>query len=259
MNDTQENAGQPTEPLPSTDPDTEETLPPTPVPEEVRARQAAASEPGDRSSGWHQDEIRTPPPLRMPPAATAEPPRRQRPSCLLGFLVGLSLIVGLVSLALSVFLFYSLFNVRQAAISGLDLALDSLENLESQGFHYEYQFSDTLPVQVEIPVQQEMVIPFQGDFPINTTVRVPIDAGVLGTFVLDVPIDTNVPIDVEVPVQISQTVAISTSIPVSMAVPIDVTAEDPAIQGFLDGLRQWLLELRQSFGADAVLPLLGGQ
>lgn len=260
MNDTQEKARQPTEPLPSIDLDVDETLPPTQVPEEVHAHRATVeSEPDDRSSGWYQDQIRTPPPLRMPPAAMTGAPRRQRSSCLLGFLVGLGLIISLVSLALSVFLVYSLLNVRQAAIDGLDLALDSLEKLEGQGFHYEYQYSDTLPIAVEIPVQQEMVFPFEGNFPINTTVQVPINAGALGTFVIDVPINTNVPVDVEVPIQISQTVAISTSIPVSLAVPIDVTANDPAIQGLIDDLRQWLLQLRQSFEAGAVLPQVGEQ
>jgi len=232
MNDTQNETSQPEETLPSIDADAEDT-------------------------SWYQDQIRTPQPLAMPPAAVEQAPRRQRPSCLLGFLVGLSLIVALVSLALNAFLLYSLMNVRQVAMNGLDVALGSLENLEGEGFHYEYQFNDVLPVAVEIPVQQEMVIPFEGNFPINTTVKVPINAGVLGSFVLDVPIDTSIPVDVEVPVQISQTVAISTSIPVSMTVPIDVTADDPAIRGFIDGLRQWLLELRQSFEVDVLAPLLG--
>lgn len=244
MNDTQNLTVQPEERLPSPEADTESSLP---------AQDTRAG-----ASGWYQDQIRTPQPLAVPPAGPGQAPRRQRPSCLFSFLLGLSLIVGLVSLALNVFLLYSLLNVRQAAMDGLDVALTSLESLEGEGFHYEYRYNDTLPVAVEIPVQQQMVIPFQGNFPINTTVKVPINAGVLGTFVLDVPIDTSVPVDVEVPVQISQTVAISTSLPLSLTVPIDVTAEDPAIQGFIDGLRQWLLELRESFEVNILSPLLGG-
>ena len=95
----------------------------------------------------------------------------------------------------------------------------------------------------------------QGNFAVNTDVRVPIDAGVLGTFVLNVPIDTSVPLDVEVPVQISQTVAISTAIPVSLTVPIDIMAADPPIQDFFDSLRIWLLELRDSLEVRIPLPL----
>lgn len=244
MNDTQNETTQPEESLPGMEADTRGSLP-------AQETQAGAS-------GWYQDQIRTPQPLTPPPAGGGQAPRRQRPSCLFGFLLGLSLVVGLVSLALNGFLLYSLLNVRQAAMNGLDVALDSLENLEGEGFHYEYRYNDSLPVAVEIPVQQQMVIPFQGNFPINTTVQVPINAGVLGTFVLDVPIDTSVPVDVEIPVQISQTVAISTNLPLSLTVPIDVTAEDPAIQGFINGLRQWLLELRESFDVDILAPFLGG-
>ncbi|MEJ2212008.1 MAG: hypothetical protein P8129_23655 [Anaerolineae bacterium] len=242
MNDTQTETTQPPEDWPRLDADAED-MPRTESPEA-------------RPPGWYQDQIRTPEPLAMPPGNIGPAPVRQRPSCLFGFLVGLSLIVALVSLALNAFLLYALLDVRQAAMDGLDAGLNSLERLEGEGFHYEYSFQDTLPVAVEIPVQQEMIFPFKGNFPINTTIQVPINAGVLGTFVIDVPIDTNVPVDVEVPIQISQTVAVSTSIPLSMTVPIDVTADDPAIQGFIDGLRQWLLELRQSFDVDILSPLL---
>ncbi len=270
MNQTKD-PGLPTESLPSFDADAEETLPPTPVLDMARGPQGAAEgAAGSPSAGWqpaeggsrstpNQDQMVTPLPLGAPPAVKEQAARRERASCLLGFLVGLSLAVGLISLLLTGFLLYSLANVRQATIKGLDVAIDSLENLETNGFQYKYQFNDKLPVSVEIPVQQEMVVPFQGDFPINTTVKVPIQAGVLGTFVLDVPINTSVPVDVEVPVQISQTVAVSTSIPISMTVPIAVTAEDPAIQGFVASLRQWLLDLRESFDVQILAPLLSSR
>lgn len=269
MNENQEGPVLPTEALPRPEADAHDTLPPTRVPGPTSDRpRAAETAAGSPSSGWQplggrsaldQDQLVTPPPLQTPPAAKGQAAGRERPSCLLAFLVGLSLLVGLISLALTVLMAYALVNVRQATIDGLDVAITSLENLETNGFHYEYQFNDTLPVSVEIPVQQQLVVPFEGVFPINTTVKVPIEAGVLGTFVLDVPINTSVPVDVEVPVQISQTVAVSTSIPISLTVPFDVTAEDPAIQGFVAGLRVWLLELRESFEVEILAPLLGSR
>jgi hypothetical protein len=222
VNDTPENLDQPEEP----------PLPPS----------ADEAEPPDLG----QEQIVTPPPVTVPSTTAGRVPRRQPASCLLRLVVGLTFILGLASVALSGFLLYSLNTVRQAATSSLDAALDALEDLERQGFQYEYQFSDRLPIEVEIPVQQEMMIPIQEDFAIQTNVRVPIDAGVLGTFVLDVPIDTSIPLDLEVPVQISQTVAISTSIPLSLTVPIDIKADDPAIQQLFDNLQRWLLELRKS-------------
>lgn len=267
MNHTQEESDRQTEPLPTIDVDAGDTLPPMQVPDDMRTGQGMAESADESpatewrqvetSSALNQDEVSTPPPLAIPPAVQRRPAPRQRSSCLLRFLVGLGLILALVSLALNILLIYSLMGVRQTAVDGLDQALNSLDSLEDEGFHYEYKYENTLPISVEIPVQQEMVIPFQGTFPINTTVRVPIDAGVLGTFVLDVPINTSVPVDVEVPVQISQTVAFSTSIPVSLTVPIDVQPDDPAIEGFINGLRQWLLELRGSFEVDVLSPLFG--
>lgn len=234
MNDAPENLDQPEEPL----------LPPI----------ADEAEPPDLS----QEQIAAPPPVTVPPTTAGRAPRRQPTSCLLRFVVILTLILGLASLAVSGFLLYSLNTVRQAATSSLDAALDALADLESRGFQYEYQFSDRLPVEVEIPVQQEMTVPIQEDLAIKTNVRVPIDAGVLGTFVLDVPIDTSIPLDLEVPVQISQTVAISTSIPLSLTVPIDIKADDPAIQQLFDNLRRWLLELRESLDVNVFWRLPGG-
>lgn len=201
----------------------------------------------------NQHETVTPPPPAVGPAP------RQRASCLLRSLVILALLSGLASLALGGFLLYSLNNVRQAAMDSLDAALEALEGLENKGFHYEYPFSDNLPIAVDIPVQEDMMIPVQGNFAINTDVRVPIDAGVLGTFVLNVPIDTSIPLDVKVPVQISQTVAISTNIPLSLTVPIDIMADDPPFQRFVGELRSWLLELRDSFQVTIPLPWLGSE
>jgi hypothetical protein len=40
-----------------------------------------------------------------------------------------------------------------------------------------------------------------------------------------------------------------------MSIPIDVQADDPVIQGTIDSLRQWLIELRDSFTLD-LMPAL---
>lgn len=214
--------------------------------------------PADELESAAPDQAHTAPPLSVTMPPPEPTPRRQRTSCLLRLLVGLGLFLGIASLAVSGFLLYSLNNVRQAALSSLDAALGALDDLQSEGFHYEYQFSDTLPIAAEIPVQQEMTIPVQGNFAIETDVRVPIDAGVLGTFVLNVPIDTSIPLDVEVPVEISQTVAISTNLPLSLTVPIEIRADDPPVQQSIESLRRWLEDLRDSFKMNALLPLPEG-
>jgi hypothetical protein len=202
----------------------------------------------------NQEEIPTPPRIPIPPPSVGtEPIERRRPSGILGFLVGLALLLSLASLVLNILMIYGLLNVREAAIGGLDTALDALLNLGDQGFQYEYQFEQTIPVSANIPISQTMIFPFKGNFPINTTVQVPIDAGVLGSFVIDVPINTSVYVETEVPIQIDQNFEVSTTIPVSMTIPIDIQADDPAIQEIVSGVRQWLTELRQTFDIN-ILP-----
>ena len=207
-----------------------------------------------------EEEIVTPPPHIQVPVvidASSDRPRGPRSLGLLGVLVGISLVVSLASLALSVALIYSLADAQRTAVEGLDSAISALDNLEGEGFHYEYRFERSIPVSSSIPIQQEMVIPFSGDFPINTQVQVPIDAGILGTFMVDVPINTSVQVDTEVPINIDQTFDISTSIPVSMVIPIDVQPDDPAVQDGLSKLRAWLVDLRASLDTGLRFPLPG--
>jgi len=172
-------------------------------------------------------------------------------------LVGIALVLSLASLALSVAMINSLSNAQRTAVQGLDSAISALDNLEGEGFHYEYRFERTIPVSSSIPIQQEMVIPFSGAFPINTTVQVPIDAGILGRFMVDVPINTSVQVDTEVPISVDQTFDISTTIPVSMVIPIDVRPGDPAVQDGLSKLRAWLVDLRESLATGLRFPLPG--
>lgn len=207
-----------------------------------------------------EEEIVTPVPHTHVPVvidASPERPPAPRSAGLLGVLVGISLVISLAALALSVAMISALSNVQRTAVEGLDAAISALDDLEGDGFHYEYHFERTIPVSSSIPIRQEMVIPFSGDFPINTTVEVPIDAGILGSFVVDVPINTNVQVDTEVPINIDQTFDISTTIPVSMVIPIDVRTDDPAVQGGISRLRDWLVALRESLDTGLRFPLPG--
>jgi len=207
-----------------------------------------------------EEEVVTPLPQAHVPMvfdAASGRPSGQRPSAFLWVLVGLSLVLSLASLALSLAIVNSLSNAQRVAVQGLDSAISALDDLQGEGFHYEYRFEKTIPVSSSIPIQQEMVIPFSGDFPINTVVQVPIDAGILGTFTVDVPINTSVHVDTEVPISVDQTFDIDTTIPVSMVIPIDVRPEDPEVQNSLSGLRAWLMDLRESLDTGLHLSLPG--
>jgi hypothetical protein len=196
---------------------------------------------------WTQDRISTPVPLDVPGGGDNMKPPRSRASCAVWAALGLCLVISVASLLLNVVLIINLLAVRQTVIGGLDQAIAGLENLQLNGFRYEYHLQQTIPFSGDIPFQQDMVFPFKGTVPINTTVKVPIDAGVLGKFNLDVPINTSIPVDIQVPIHVSQTIHVETEIPIDMAVPIEISPDDPAIQKLLDGVREWLVAVRQSF------------
>jgi hypothetical protein len=172
-----------------------------------------------------------------PPSRSAGGPR---------FLVGLCLVLSLLSLALSAFMVFSFFRVRQTAVEGLDAAIAALDSFGTQGFQYEFPFNGEIPVSADIPIRQELVFPIAGTFPINTTIDVPINAGMLVTFVVEVPIDTNIEVRTSVPVRVDQSFHVETTVPISMTVPIDIQPDDPGMQKLFEGVRQWLERIRDS-------------
>ena len=182
-------------------------------------------------------------PARVAVPNDSPPPRSLRA---LRFMVGLCLIISLLSLALSVFMLYSLFSVRQTAVEGLDAAIEALDSFGGQGFHYEYPLNQEIPISADIPIKQELNFPVEGTFPINTTVEVPIDAGILGTFAVEIPINTSIDVKTSVPIRVDESFHIETSIPISMTIPIEIQPDDPGMQKLLKGIREWIEQIRES-------------
>lgn len=161
-------------------------------------------------------------------------------------MAGLALIISLLSLALGAYMVYSLLGLRQTAAEGLDAALSALDDLSTQGYEYEFSIDQDIPIAADIPIRQEMSFPFEGTFPINTTVEVPIRTGLLGTFMVEVPIDTSVEVKTSIPIRVDESFHIETTVPVSMTVPIEIGPDDPQFQELLQGIRQWLEQLRET-------------
>lgn len=231
--------------------DRAETVPPAHVPAQPRGEyKAAALPPVPGDAEWPPSSRNLAPPPRMSEAR----PSNRRSSPMLGCLTSLALLLALLSLALNVYLLYVLSSAQQAAVDNIDAAILALEDLSGTGFHYEYQFNQDIPVVADIPIEQEMIVPFEGNLPINTTIQIPIDAGLLGTFAIDVPIDTNVYVNTEVPLHIDQTFTLNTSIPISMTMPIDIGTGDAQIEGVLDQVQLWLIGVRDSL-SHALIPV----
>jgi hypothetical protein len=195
---------------------------------------------------WREDEIDTPPPMPLQAEVSHGEPGRGGVSCGLRAGIGFCLVISLLSLALNGFLIYKLMDVQRKATAGLNEAIAALEDVGKNGFQYEFHFDNTIPFSGDIPFKQDIVFPFEGEIPFNTTVRVPIDVGLIKTEV-EVPVDTSVYVNTSVPIHVDETIHVDTEIPVSLTIPIDIEPGDPAIQRLVDPIREWLLELMELF------------
>ncbi len=193
-----------------------------------------------------QDDIATPAPIPIAQEAARAKLLTWCASCAPRVVVGLCLVISLASLILNGTLIYRLMVVQQVVMEGLDEAIAALGNLSGTGVQYDYHFEQMIPFSGDIPFKQDLVFPFKGNIPINTTVRVPIDVGPLGTFVVAVPINTSVHIETSIPVHVDQTVHVSTTIPLSLTIPIDIKADKPPLRDVIDRVREWLMRLRKS-------------
>ncbi len=204
------------------------------------------SVPARNEAAWREDEIDTPPPMPLPAELRDAEPGRRGASGGLRAVVGFCLVISLLSLALNAFLIYKLMDVQRKATAGLNEAIAALEDVGKNGFQYEFRFENTIPFSGDIPFKQDIVFPFEGEIPFNTTVRVPIDVGLIKTEV-EVPVDTSVYVNTSVPIHVDETIHVDTEIPVSLTIPIDIAPDDPAIQQLVNPIRDWLLELIELF------------
>jgi len=160
-------------------------------------------------------------------------------------------LVAVVSLALNVFIIYTLVQVRQQAGLAFSQAADSMGTIQAGSIKYVVNINEEVPVVLAVPVKFTVMVPIKKTVPINTVVNVPIEFPFIGTRTITVPINTTIPIDLSVEVPIDHTVPINATIPVKFAVPIDLKISETA---FGEGLGefQWVLQQQaESLGAGA--------
>ena len=155
--------------------------------------------------------------------------------------------LALASLAVNAVLVARLLAIRNQVSEALTGALRSLDNLAGQSIAFDFPISQTVNLETDVPLKQDITFPFKGNFPINTTVSLPVDLGpLLGKQVINVPVNTTVPVDVSVPIRVDQTFHVKTQVPVQMNVPIRLSPNDPPFKDWLAQAREWLQGLRKS-------------
>ena len=192
-----------------------------------------------------------PPPGVTPGAALASPAmpalvRLERSVKVLWLATVLVGLLALASLAVNAVLVARLLLIRNQVSEALTGASRSLDNLAGQTIAFDFPISQTVNLETDVPLKQDITFPFKGNFPINTTVSASINLGPLGTQVINVPVNTTVPVDVSVPIRVDQTFHVKTQVPVQMKVPIRLSPNDPPFKEWLAQAREWLQGLRKS-------------
>ncbi len=157
----------------------------------------------------------------------------------------LASLLACASLAVNVVLVTRLIELRNGIADTLTSVSHSLDNLSGQGIAFDFPISQTVNFEGDVPVRQDVTIPFKSNFPINTVVGIPLDLGPLGKQTINVPVNTNVPIDVKLPIHVEQTIHIQTAVPIRLTVPIRLAPNDAPLKDWIAQARAWLDNIRK--------------
>ncbi len=157
----------------------------------------------------------------------------------------LALAVAGISLLLNIIIIAKLLQVQGQVKSGVDQAIAQLEGMCSgDSPSIVFPISQTIRFQGEIPMPPGLVIPFKGNIPFNTTLRV---EAFPGGPVINVPINTVVPVDTKVPIPGGIVIPVDTTIPFRQDIPIDLCTESSPFGGILRSLITELRVLQRRF------------
>jgi hypothetical protein len=163
-------------------------------------------------------------------------------------------ILTLLSLALNALTITTLLWARDVALEEVANARSLLDGVRNATFSHTIEVSKEIPVSVSVPFEEEVLVPINTTIPLNTTVIVPVSAGPLGTFDIDVPIRAAIPINLEIAVPIEETIEIDTTVPLELAVPIEISVSQTSLSEQLDQRERALDRIEQLLQAPLTDP-----
>lgn len=194
--------------------------------------------PNDTYAMAQEQQISTPTP-RPTPRPLSIPAHTRSLTALL------ALLIAGVSLALNLIVITKLLQVRNQVDGVFTSVITRLEAVCDPGATpLVFPISQTIRFQGNIPMPQGLVIPFKGNIPFRTTIRVETFPG--GP-VINVPINTVVPVDTQVPIPGNIVIPVDTSIPFRQDIPIDLCTEASPFHGLVDQLENELRTLQDGF------------
>lgn len=162
--------------------------------------------------------------------------------------------VALLSLALNIGLIVSLLNVRRQAGEALQAAAQSLGRLRASTLTYTFEIEESVPVQVTVPINEQITVPIDTQLPINTFVDVPVELPLIGSRTISLPIETVIPVKFETSFPVDLTVPISASVPVVLDVPIQIQVADTPFDASLAEAETFLKRFAGDLGVPSVTP-----
>jgi len=174
--------------------------------------------------------------------------RRYRPDYILLW------VIALASLALNLIMLNQLLTLRRASGQAIADAIAVISQIESQTFTTHITVDDQIEINTSIPVNETIPINIKQTLPIDTVVTVPVQAGLLGTLNLTVPIKADVPIEIQQEVTINQPFEIKTTVPVHLEVPVTIRVADTELAATLADIKARLLALAGTLDAATTTP-----
>lgn len=153
----------------------------------------------------------------------------------------------LCSVALNAVTIWFILRARQVTVDTAYTAKAVVDRLAADTIRYDYAISQTVPLRVVVPIEEDVTVPISTVIPLKTTVAVNVDTGIFGMIPLNIPIDAQFPVNISFPVHVKKDVTIATVIPVSTTVPIRVEIAQTPLADYLrqisEGLDQTMLSL----------------
>jgi hypothetical protein len=155
--------------------------------------------------------------------------------------------VALGSLALNVWLINTLLGVRRQTGEVAAAAAQGISTLRAETISYTFTINESVPININVPINETVRIPINTTLPIDTEVTIPLNTP-FGQFPITVPIDTTIPVKLETNVPISLTIPIAARVPVVLDVPIQIAIAKTPLEASLAQAQAYLEKLAGQLG-----------
>lgn len=152
----------------------------------------------------------------------------------------------ILSLLLNWVILSQLQNARLAVQEALEGAIEEVSDLRQERIEYDLAIDQEIPLQADILLSEPLEVPINTTIPISTAFETSTNLTFQGLEMpieIAVPVNLQVPLKTQVPVDVGQ-FPISTSVALHTQVPIVIKISETPLADYLSRLQQELMLLR---------------